>query len=166
MKQQAIDENLTLVQNTLELWLSFKRFMLVGYSETEVSAADETDFLEVKSSVSKNLRALSERIRAVGNIDYGEKTIRELLTKCVSVSHLRNIPKSDQKAIRKDWHSVFIRLSRTVGALKFLSEGYQPPPVGGKTKKKKGPTPMVIGIVVAVVIGIAIAAAVFMGLVG
>ncbi len=166
MKQQALEENLTLVQNTLELWLSFRRFMLKGYSEAEVTAADETDFLEVKSSLSKNLRALSERIRAVGNIDYGEKSIRELLTKCVSVSHLRQVPKADQKSIRKDWHSVFVRLSRCVGALKFLSEGYIPQSPSGKGKKKKGPSTVMIVVGVLVLVGIAVGAALFLGLIG
>jgi len=171
MKKQAVDDNLTLVQNTLELWLSFKRFMLRSFADAEIGSSDETDFLEVKSSLSKNLRSLTERIKLVGNIDFGEKTIRELLTKCVSVSHLRQLPKNDQKALKKEWHGVFIRLSRCVGALKLLSEGYVPPSLGAKGKRKKGGSGskkgLVIGIVVTVVvIGGAVAAAVVFGLVG
>lgn len=165
MKKQAVDENLTLVQNTMELWLSFKRFMGKAFSDAEVGTGDETDFLEVKSSLSKNLRTLAERIKLVGNIDYGEKNIRELLTKCVTVGHLRGLPKNDQKNLRKEWHGVFIKLSRTVGALKFLSEGYVPPAPAAKGKKKKGASPMVIGIVIAVIalVGL-IAAAAFLGI--
>ena len=138
MKKNLVDDNLQLAQHTLEHWLSFKRYLIKSFGEDPVAAEDETNFLEVKSAVAKTLRTMQERMKSFVGIDYGGSQIRDLLNRCVSVGHLRNLPPTDKRNIYKDWHSVFIRLSRTVGAFKFMSEGYIPPPPKGKQAKKPG----------------------------
>jgi len=167
MKKQVIEENLALVQNTLEQWLSFRRYMTKAFSEAEIASPDETDFLEVKSAIAKNVRNLGERMKEIGALDYGEKSIRELLNKCVSVSHLRNLPPRDQSGLRQEWHVVFVRMSRSVGALKFLSEGYVPQTAAKGRKRRKGlGKGAIAGIVAAVVVVVAVIAAFALGLVG
>lgn len=168
MKKEAVQENLALVQNTLERWLSFRKFLLVANTDQEISSEDEANFLEIKSSVARNVRALGERSKDAaggGNLDYGEKTIRELLNKCVSVMHLRALPINDKRQIYKDWHGAFVRLSRSVGALKFMSEGYVPPVAAKKgSKGTKGGAKkavIVVAVVAALLIGGGIAAVMF-----
>jgi len=152
MKKQPVLENLGLVQNTLEHWLSFKRYVMKGFGEDAITPEDETGFLEVKSSVAKNIRSLTERLKEVGNFDFGGTIVRDQLNKCVSVGHLRALPMSDRRAMLKEWHVVFVRLSRTVGALKFISEGYVPQVPGAKKKKGGPPKGAIIGVVAVVVI--------------
>ncbi len=177
MKKTVVNDNLALVQNTLEQWLSFKKYLLKSFSEeAEIDSDDESNFLEVKSSVARNIRSLSERLKEVAPLDYGEKHIRELLNKCVSVSHIRSLPAPDKRALFKEWHGAFISLSRCVGALKFMSEGYIPPPPskdgkGGKGKSRKSKSggggnkmPMIIGIVVVLLVGGGIVGAKVLGL--
>ncbi|MBI5154880.1 hypothetical protein HZA57_06555 [Candidatus Poribacteria bacterium] len=171
MKKQAVDDILALVQNTMEQWLSFKKYLGKSFSEDEIVSEDETSFLEIKSSVARNIRTLGERVKEVENLDYGGTSIRDLLNKCVSVSHLRALPLNDRRALYKDWHSVFVRLSRTVGAFKFISEGYVPGSAGGKKGakgkgkgKKGGNKTVMIVVVVLVLAGGAVGAAAFLGL--
>lgn len=153
MKKNAFDENLTLVQNSLEYWLSFRKFMLKSFTDVELLTEDEANYLEVKSCIARNLRAMGERLKEIGNFDFGEKTMRELLTKCVSVTHLRALPVSDKRALQKEWHGVFIRLSRTVGALKFMSEGYVPSVAGkGGKKRPSGGGGSSKGMIIAIVV--------------
>lgn len=155
MKKEAIQENLALVQNTLERWISFKKFLLFSYTDQEIGSEEEANFLEIKSNVARNVRTLGERFKAAASgMDYGEKTIRDLLNKCVSVTHLRGLPLNDRRHIYKEWHTAFIRLSRSVGALKFLSEGYVPPDPTKKKKGKGGAVSAIIAVVVVVLLAV------------
>jgi hypothetical protein len=64
----------------------------------------------------------------------------------ISITHIRNMPEADRRTFYKEWHSSMVYLSRTVGAFKFLSEGYRPPEPKAKKGKKGGPPmPMLIG---------------------
>ncbi|MCB2155737.1 hypothetical protein KQI84_12705 [bacterium] len=152
-----------MVQNTLEQWLSFKKYLNKSFGEEDVTPEDESNFLEVKSAVARNVRSVGERLKEMKELDYGGSAIRDLLNKCVSVGHLRALPAADKRALYKDWHGVFVRLSRTVGALKFMSEGYIPRSqrAAGKKKKggggSKGKVIAIVVVVVAVVGGIAYA---------
>lgn len=171
MKKVVIDEYLTLVQGTLEQWLAFRKYLLKAFSDEEIGPDDETDFLDIKSNVARNVRTMSERIKGYAGLDYGDKMIRELLNKCVSANTLRTLPEKDQSALLTEWHKVFIRLSRSVGALKFMSEGYVPPAPGtgkkGKKGKKKGGNKGVaIGVGAAVVVVVGVVVAYFLGFVG
>lgn len=157
MKQQVVNDHLSVVQGTLEQWISFRRFMNKAYGADEIAPDDEASFLEVKSAVARNVRTLTERSKTFAGLDCGEKTIRDLLNRCVSVGHLRALPQADKKMIVKDWHNAFVRLSRSVGALKFMSEGYVPDAMRKKKRKGKGaPSPKTlaggaVGVVIALV---------------
>ena len=63
---------------------------------------------------------------------FGADKMIDLLRQSISISHLRGLPRPDRTAIMAQWHSVFIYLCRSVGALKFIAEGWQP------TVKHKG----------------------------
>lgn len=158
MNLEAIDQNLTLLQGMLEQWLSFRKYIDRSFDDTPASAEEETGFLEIKSSISRSSRTVAEKIKSVGKMDFGEKVLRESLTKCVSVDHMKKLPLSDKRSLVKDWHGVFIKLSRSVGALKMMSEGYLPldPAKSGKKKSKKGmgkPMLIVIVLIVLAVLG-------------
>jgi len=165
MKKAVIDDHLHLVQSTLEQWISFRRFMNKAFSDSEIAPDEEPSFLEVKSNVARNIRTITERSKSFPGLDAGDKIIRDMLTKCVSVAHLRALPPADQKVLLKEWHQSFIRLSRSVGALKFLSDGYLPDSMSGKKKKKKGGAPkgVVIGGVVAALAAGGVVVAYFLG---
>jgi hypothetical protein len=59
-------------------------------------------------------------------VGYGADKMQEILRQSISISHLRGLPKTDKATLMGTWHLVFINLSRAVGALQFLAEGYVP----------------------------------------
>jgi hypothetical protein len=128
MKNQiGTAENVSLVQSVLEKWVTLKSYLMKGFEEGEIPIDDESHFLEIKSDVTRSIRALSERLGET-KLDYGDKIVRD-----VSVNHVQGLPIADKRQLLKDWHRAFIMMSRTSGALAFLAEGYTP-----KAPKKTG----------------------------
>lgn len=165
MKPAVINESLGLVQATLEQWLSFKKYLVVATKNEQVQLEDENNFLEVKSNLARTSRALGEKMKEMGRMELGEKLLKELLNKCVSMSNISNLPPTDKRQLLKDWHKVFIKLSRSIGALKMLSEGYVPEDTTKKKKKKKMDlASLKVPIIVVVVIAAAVGFAKFMGI--
>lgn len=127
MKKPQIIECGQLSQTALEQWIGLRGFFLKASSTAEITVEDEAHFLEAKSQINRGFRGLADRIDQ--KIFYcGADKAQDLMRQAVNVSHLRTIPVADQKNLYKQWHTVFVHLSRTVGAFKFLSEGYVPPP--------------------------------------
>ncbi|MGF1571689.1 MAG: hypothetical protein ACFCU1_01295 [Sumerlaeia bacterium] len=165
MKPALVNESLGLVQSALEQWLSFKKYLVLATSNEEIVQEYESDFLENKSNLARATRALGEKMKEVGRLDIGEKLLKELLNKCVSITNISHLPPADKRQLLKDWHTVFIKLSRAIGALKMLSEGYVPEEATKKKKKKKaGMAAYAVPAIVVVVIAGGIWFASFMGL--
>ncbi|MDX2176961.1 MAG: hypothetical protein SF028_10890 [Candidatus Sumerlaeia bacterium] len=127
MKMPQIQENLALVQGALEQWLGFRRYLAKAFSEEAITPEEESGFLEVKSQIARAMRSVAERIKEKEFYTGGDKAA-VLLKQCVSVGHMRSLTPPDRRTLLKDWHGIFIQLSRSVGVFKFLSEGYVPPP--------------------------------------
>lgn len=127
MKPAQVAEMASLVHNALEQWVGFRRFFDKAFTAEELAADDEASFLEVKAQIARSLRSLGDKLNEKEYYFGGDKA-QALLRSCVSVSHLRSLPMPDRRAMQKDWHTVRVHLSRTVGAFKFLAEGYIPPP--------------------------------------
>jgi len=138
MNKAAVNENLELLQSTLEQWLSFQKYIKRSMADQPANPSEETAFLEIKSNISRTSRSIAEKMKAVGKMEFGEKLMRELLTKCVSIDHMYKLPPSDKRGLMKEAHVVTVRMTRTVGALKMLSEGYVPQEISKKKKRKKG----------------------------
>jgi hypothetical protein len=167
MKPAQYQENLGLIQTTLEQWLTFKKYLMHAYNNEDVLPEHESSFLEIKSNLARSSRALNEKLKEMGRMDLGEKVLKELLSKCVSVQTISTLPPPDKRQLVKDWHKVFIKMSRAIGALKMLSEGYTPEEATKKKKKgkmdiKSMAVPAGIVAVILIVLGVAY----FMGLIG
>jgi hypothetical protein len=118
-------------QNLLQLWLRAKGFLAKATSEEPITRDDEQQFLETKSEISKAQRVMAQKIPA--DVSFGAERMQEILRQSISINHLRNLPKTDKNMLAANWHFVFINLSRAMGALQFLAEGYVAP------ERKKGP---------------------------
>ena len=158
-KSLGTAENVSLVQSVLEKWVALKTYLLKGFETGEIAIDDESHFLEIKSEVTRGIRSLSERLGET-KLDYGDKIVRELLGKCVSVTHVQGLPIADKRSLLKEWHRAFILMSRTSGALAFLGEGYVPK-APKKTSVKQsgggsGAKNYITGIIVLVVLAAAV----------
>lgn len=136
MNPKEIPENLELAQNLLGQWLRYRQFYYKGISRDPITPQEESEFLEISSAIAQTVRKLAQRL-SEAEYPFRGNEISSQLRSTISVAHFRNLPAADQKVFYKEWHVSLIYLGRTVGALKFLAEGYSPPngvsrPVGGK----------------------------------
>lgn len=124
MKTQVIAANLEGFKNLLQLWVSFRKYFQRSFTSEPISRQEEQDFLELKSTLAKSYRALAQRSNEL--FYYGGDKILEILRQSISVGHLRALPIGDKRMLYTNWHTVFVYLSRTVGAYRFLAEGFVP----------------------------------------
>ena len=120
-------------QNLLQLWMNTKSSFAKANSEEEITREDEQSFLETKSEISRYQRTLTPKLPE--GVTFGADRMQELLRQSISIGHLRNLPKVDRTNLLVQWHYVFVFLSRAVGAMQFMTEGYVPPP---RVKSKGG----------------------------
>ncbi len=136
MNRKEIPELLDLAQTLLEQWLRYREYYLHGISQEEITGEDEADFLDTTSAIAQNSRKLGQRI--------DEKTfpikrteVAQLLRATTSIAYFRQLPDYDRTVFYKDWHVCRVYISRAMGGLKFLNEGYVPP----RARKAKGKSP-------------------------
>lgn len=111
-------------QQLLQLWLRVKGFLAKAFVDTPVSPEEERSFLETKSAVSQYTRMVSQKLPP--DVKIGGERMQDLLRQAISISHLRGLPKADKQALIANWHAAFISLSRAVGCLQFILQGYVP----------------------------------------
>jgi hypothetical protein len=169
MKQKDILDSLDLAQSILGQWVRYRDFFYKAISAEAIALDEETQFREVTSTLAQNIKRLQQRIDEK-KFPFRGNEISAQLKNVISVQHMRNMPVADRKVFYKEWHLSMVYISRTMGALKFLSEGYQPPlpkAAAGKKGKKGGiPKPVLIGGGVLLVCGLVFGLLVALGIVG
>ena len=149
IKTKEAEDILKSLQHLHELWISVRRYVYMSFGEEPISGDSEQKFLEVKSSTTKFLRTLAEKIDP-HQFQYDPQKITAFLRQAISITHLRSLPEADRKTLLVLWHEVYIHLSQVVGAFVFIKDGYQPSKKvkrstsiaslkgrGGSKKKKK-----------------------------
>ncbi len=111
-------------EHLMELWMLTRQYFQKANTEDPITREDEQQFLEMKSDITKYQRTVTPKMPP--GVSYGAERMTDLLRQSISISHLRGLPKPDRVALIITWHSVFIQLTRAVGALKFISEGWIP----------------------------------------
>ena len=130
-KKKDAEDILENLRELHELWINLRKFLLMGFTEGGISSQVEHNFLQVKSTTSKYLRILADKIDA-HQFTYEPENITNLLRQAISVTHLRGLPVADRKNLMIIWHDVYVHLSQVLGAFVFIAEGYQP-----RKKEKK-----------------------------
>ncbi|PKO18678.1 hypothetical protein CVU37_04640 [candidate division BRC1 bacterium HGW-BRC1-1] len=111
-------------EHLMELWMLTRQYFQKANTEDPITREDEQQFLEMKSDITKYQRTVTPKMPE--GVSYGAERMTDLLRQSISISHLRGLPKPDRVALIITWHSVFIQLTRAVGSLKFISEGWIP----------------------------------------
>lgn len=118
---EDLDEN---AKRLLELWMNVKLAFNTAFSNKEISREHEAAYLNLKSDISRIYRVMSEKLPK-GLLFDGEKMI-EMLKNAMTMETLRNFPVAERQNCYKIWHNVYIRLTRTLGALDVMKAGYYP----------------------------------------
>lgn len=170
MNPKQIAETLEIVQTLLGQWLRFRQFYLKGTSQEAITPQEEEEFRDVSSAIAQNIRKLGQHLDEK-RYPFRKEEISSLLKSAISIANFRALPVPDQKHVYREWHISLVYLSRTVGAVKFLNEGYAPlekkaGKKGGKGREAGGATKWVtIAVVVVLLVGGAIGGALFFGLI-
>ncbi|GAB4312289.1 MAG: hypothetical protein Kow0059_02710 [Candidatus Sumerlaeia bacterium] len=120
MKPNEVDEALQLARQMLQTWMQLKRFLIKANTSEPLTKDDERQFLEGKSEAARLQRSLTEKVK--DKINYGANRLQDFLRQTISVSHMRNLPVNDRRALFKEWHVVYIQLTRLAGALEFAQQ--------------------------------------------
>lgn len=129
---QDVDQLNENVKKLLELWMRTKLVITRAFGNEKVTREHEAAFLQLKSEISRIYRGVSGKLPSGMKFE-GEKMI-ELLKNAMTLEHLSNQPPTEKQAIFQRWHTVYIRMTRTFGALEVMKAGYYPAVHRGRLK--------------------------------
>ena len=107
----------------LDYWLQLKSYIILAFGRGQITPEAEQKFLALTTALQKQQRVISPAIP--GDIDFGGDKMIEFLRTAISLDHLRSLPEPDKRTLYSAWHSVYILLTRAVGAMRFIADGYQ-----------------------------------------
>jgi len=158
-------------QQLLRQWESLRTLALMGLDpNAHIGGEQERNFLDLKSAISTAGKPIQATLPK--ELSFNEGKISSILKNCVSLSHLRGIGDKDRETLLADWHEVWLQLTRSVGGIEMVSQGWKPlekksgaTTIAGIKGRKKakgfGAKQIVIGL--AVIAGLAIGAMYFLG---
>lgn len=119
-----VDELHDHIKKNLELWMKIKLVFIKAFGEGEISREHESGYLQLKSEIGRIYRIILDKLPPGLKFD-GDKAM-DLLKNAMSMEHLQKLPAGERQNCFKTWHSIYIRLMRTLGALETMKLGYFP----------------------------------------
>lgn len=112
------------VKKLLELWMKIKLVFIKAFGEDAITRDHEMGLLNLKSELGGIYRIISDKLPPGLKFD-GDKAM-EILKNAMSMEHLQKLPQGERQNVYKNWHGVYVRLTRTYGALETMKQGYFP----------------------------------------
>jgi hypothetical protein len=119
-----VDELYESNKKLLELWMRTKLVFLKAFGDEEMTREHENTYLQLKSEVSRIFRAIADKLPPGLKFD-GDKMM-EMLKNAMTMEHLHQQPPGERQNIYRLWHQIYIKLTRTLGALEVMKSGYYP----------------------------------------
>ena len=114
MQSKKIDQLIDKVENYLECWKQFYRFVTLGCNK-KFSQEDENQFLEIKSVITQELELI------LSSIDCGpisRDDVHGLIAGAPSIRYLSEMNENSLRNVENNWHKLFISLQSLLGQLK------------------------------------------------
>jgi hypothetical protein len=124
LTSKQVDELHDAAKKLLELWMRTKLAFQKAFGEGTISPEHENAYLQLKSEISRIYRNIAEQLPK-GLLFDGDKMM-EMLKNAMTMEHLHSIPVSERHRLYASWHNVYIKLTRTLGALEIMRSGYYP----------------------------------------
>ncbi len=106
-----------------ENWLKIGSIMKKAIYSNSYQPQEETEFLSLKNTLSRQQKILSQRVPDPKEFDFGSSDIANLLrSRMVSLNQIVQYTENDKKMLIQEWHKVFIRINYVCGAFAFLEE--------------------------------------------
>jgi hypothetical protein len=119
-----VEELTESMKKLLELWMRTKLVLLKAFGSEPITREHESAFLQLKSDVSRIYRAASNRLSSGLQFE-GDKML-EMLKNAMTMGHLQKLSAAEKQNIYVLWHLLYIRMTRTLGALETMKAGYYP----------------------------------------
>jgi hypothetical protein len=121
---QVVDQLSESAAKLMDLWMNTKLVFLKAFGEGEIAREHEAAYMQLKSEVSRIFRTMAAELPKGMAFD-GEKMI-DMLKNAMTMEHLHTLPPGERQALLANWHRIYIKLSRTCGALGVMKSGYFP----------------------------------------
>lgn len=116
-----LHENL---QNLLQMWMKIRKVFVVSFSGRPITSEQENTYLQLKTEISRVYRGTADRLSKGLHFD-GDK-MTELLKSAMTMEHLSGHEPDTQRKILASWFSIYIKMTRSLGALETIKTGYYP----------------------------------------
>ena len=136
LKLKTVEECQPLAENLQKQWLGFRKYLWLAASNQPISREQDNEFLKVKSMIQKHHSQLRTRLprQLLGSVEI----MQDVMKQALSVTHVRNLPSTDQSQVARLWHGYYIDLCRMTGALKYMVEANHFPKFEEKLIKATG----------------------------
>lgn len=108
----------------LDLWMRTKLVFLKAFGNEPITEEQENAYLQLKSEIQRLYRSISEELTP--GLKFEGDLMIESMKNAISMEHLRGSSPQDRQKYFSIWHQVYIRLTRTLGALDVIHAGYYP----------------------------------------
>jgi hypothetical protein len=111
-------------KNLLELWMKIRMVFVRAFGTQEITKEQEDEYLNLKGEVQSLYRAMSNQLTLGLKFD-GDK-MAEILKNATSMDLLRQQTAPERQKLFAIWHQIYVKLTRTLGALEIMNAGYFP----------------------------------------
>ncbi len=122
-EEKLYSDLLQAANNVISLWMEFRRYFRMAFSNQEIKPEMEQQFLDIKSNMARLQRFLGQRLPR--GFHYGSQGITDMMSQSISIEALRDLPLTDKKGLYEKWHGCYMRLQNLLGILDVMHEGYE-----------------------------------------
>ena len=119
-----VNELVESVKKLGDMWMRIKLVFIRAFGTAPITREQEGAYLQIKSDLSRTYRAVVSRLPKGLHFD-GDKMM-EMLKSAITMEHLRDQSPQEKQIFYRTWHQIYIKLSRTAGALEVIQSGYYP----------------------------------------
>ncbi len=121
--KEVADLNVTM-KNLVEVWMRIKLAIQKAFGKGEITKEQEGAFLQLKSDLSRQYRSVADRLPK--DLQFDGDQMMDMLKNAISMQHLQNQHINDKRNMFSLWHKVYVKMTRTFGAVEVINEGYYP----------------------------------------
>jgi hypothetical protein len=114
MRSSKLDQLITQMENYLECWKQFNRFLMLG-REKRFTQEDDTQFLEVKSVIVQELEMI---LAAVDVASPTRDEVHALVGNAPSLRYLSELSDAALRNLENQWHKIYIGWHAILGQVK------------------------------------------------
>lgn len=131
MTAKDLNQLVTQIETHIECWKQFNHFINIARTK-KFTAADETQFLEIKSVIVQELEIIFSTVEMTS---LSRDEIHALITNAPSLRFLSEMSEGALRGLESQWHKVYIGWHSILGQLKVKQRTEDTKAFWGKAKQ-------------------------------